>query len=95
MAPPPLPSAPQQHRAYASIPTPSSNGIVSTPGPITLQSLNNARNAPTPAATPGSNAAGKRNANAAVSGGEGAVEEEVVPSVPEINSVQGIVPALQ
>lgn len=97
MPPPALPS-------YATAPTPSASGIVSTPAPF---------NAPTPSAS--STASKQFNAAAAkalvdaegnlLSGVPGSGDDVVetadavgkveVPSVPEITAVQGIVPTLQ
>ena len=96
MPPPALPS-------YATAPTPSASGIVSTPAPF---------NVPTPSSA-SNNAIKQFNAASAkalvdadgnlLSGIEGDVVEtaddvgksEAVPSVPEITAVQGIVPTLQ
>ena len=99
MPPPALPS-------YATAPTPSASGIVSTPAPF---------NVPTPSSA-SNNAIKQFNAASAkalvdadgnllsgIEGAEGDVVEtaddvgksEAVPSVPEITAVQGIVPTLQ
>lgn len=101
MPPPALPS-------YATAPTPSASGIVSTPAPYipTPSSSNNAQNN----AIKQFNAASAKalvdaegNLLSGIEGAEGDVVEtaddvgksEVVPSVPEITAVQGIVPTLQ
>lgn len=99
MPPPALPS-------YATAPTPSASGLVSTPAPF---------NHPTPSSSSANNVKqfnaasakalvdGEGNILNGVEGAEGDVVEtaeevgknEVVPSVPEITAVQGIVPTLQ